>query len=89
MVQILQMVKLVLGIVPEIVTIILMLEKTLPQAGIGTEKMAALRAILTGAYEGIGAVWGSIEVIVNTFVSMFNKHGWPEEKETPTVASPK
>ena len=78
--QILQMVKLVLSIVPEIANIIIMLERTLPQAKVGTEKLTALRAILVATYDGIGSVWGSIEIIVGVLVSLWNKFGWPAEK---------
>jgi hypothetical protein len=88
MLQFLQAAKLVLSLVPEIANIILMLEKTLPQAGIGTEKLTALRAILTAAYAGIDLVWGSIELIVKTLVGLWNEKGWPIEKELPPPALP-
>ena len=86
--QILQMVKWVLSIVPEIANIIVMLEKTLPQAKVGTEKLAALRGILLAAYEGIDLVWGSIEKIVKVLVALWNKCGWPVEEEAPQPPAP-
>lgn len=80
-----QLIKLALSLVPEIVNIILMLEKVLPQANIGTEKMTALRKILLAAYEGLGSIMPSIEIFVNIFVELFNKFGWPDKKEEVPV----
>ena len=81
--RILQMVKWVLSIVPEIANIIVMLEKTIPRSKVGTEKLAALRGILLASYEGIDLVWGSIEKIVKVLVALWNKCGWPVEEEAP------
>jgi len=74
-------VKMVLGIVPEIVSLVVMLEKLFPAAGIGTEKLTMLKRILAAAYDGITEFMPSIEKIVTVMVELFNKFGWPEKDE--------
>ncbi|RKY04581.1 MAG: hypothetical protein DRP66_11535 [Planctomycetota bacterium] len=72
----------VLGIIPALIKIIVAVEEAFPQPGAGKEKLEAVRQILTTAYDGIGAIWPSIEQIVAVIVSLANAIGAFKKSDT-------
>lgn len=65
----------ILNIVPALIKVIVAIEAAFPQSGAGKEKLEAIRNILTASYDGISALWPSIEQIVAVVVSMANAIG--------------
>lgn len=75
-----QTVLTILQLIPSIIKVIQAIEEALPQAGIGAEKLAAIRQMLEVMYEGITDLWPTIEKIIAILVTLFNKTGAFEKK---------
>jgi len=65
----------IMSIIPALIKVIVAIEEAFPQPGAGREKLAAVREIMTTAYEGISDIWPSIEKIVGVVVSLANAIG--------------
>jgi hypothetical protein len=70
-----QTVLLILQLVPAVIKVIQAIEEALPQAGIGAEKLAAIRQMLEVAYTGVKEVWPILEKVIAILVELFNKTG--------------
>ena len=66
---------LILQIVPALIAVVKALEEAAGQAGIGKEKLSAVRQILEAAYEGVSDIWPYLEKIIAVVVSFFNAVG--------------
>lgn len=73
-------VKAWLELIPLIIATIKAIEQALPETGLGTVKLTALRAALAAGYDTIASVlgpfeevWPKIEGIVGKIVEAFNK----------------
>lgn len=81
-----EILKLVLAVVPVIISLIKTLESEWPQAGLGKEKLAVVRQIFESAYKAveesmpsIEKVWVVVQGVIDSMVSLFNKAGWGNE----------
>ncbi len=70
-----QTVLLILQLVPAVIKVIQAIEEALPQAGIGAEKLAAIRQMLEVTYSGVKEVWPVLEKVIAILVDLFNKTG--------------
>lgn len=75
-----QTVLTILQLIPSIIKVIQAIEEALPQAGIGAEKLAAIRQMLEVTYQGITDVWPILEKVISILVDLFNKTGVFEQK---------
>jgi hypothetical protein len=66
---------LVVQLIPALISLIKAIEEALPIAGIGAEKLAAIRAIIEATYDGAKAIWPTIETVIGIIVGLFNKTG--------------
>lgn len=64
-----------IALIPQIIEAVKTVEKLLPEGGRGKEKLAAVRAIVEGAYGDIAAAWPNIEVVIGLFVKFANASG--------------
>lgn len=68
-------VKLILSIIPAIITAMRSIEEAIPVANAGKDKMAALRQIIEAAYGQSLTLWPIIETAIGILVKLFNKTG--------------
>lgn len=80
--QIIIIIKFVGSLIPTIISIIKAIEEALPQAGLGSEKLAIIRQIFEEAYKSVTEampdmekVWAVVKKVIDLFVSLFNKTG--------------
>ena len=66
---------LILQLIPLLIEVIKAVEKALPAAGYGSEKIEAVRKIMETSYAGIAEAWPTIEKIIGIIVELFNKTG--------------
>lgn len=66
---------LVIQIVPALIQLIKSIEDILPNAGLGTDKLEAVRKIIEATYEGAAEIWPTIEKVIGVLVALFNKTG--------------
>jgi hypothetical protein len=66
---------LIVQLVPALISLIKAIEEALPAAGLGAEKLAAIRKILEAAFEGASEVWPVVEKVISVIVSLFNNTG--------------
>lgn len=78
----LELLKIALALIPQILAIIRSLEEALPTPGNGAGKLAALKALLAAAYDAIAdakpnfeSLWPIIEKIVAAAVGFYNSVG--------------
>jgi hypothetical protein len=75
-----QTVLIILQLIPALIKVIQAVEEALPQAGIGSEKLAAIRQMLEVTYAGVKEVWPILEKVIAILVDLFNKTGVFEKK---------
>jgi hypothetical protein len=66
---------MVVQLIPAIIEVVQAVEKMLPETGLGAEKLAMVRSMLTAAYNGLEDAWPSIEKVVGVIVEFANKLG--------------
>lgn len=66
---------LVVQLIPALISLIKAIEDALPAAGLGAEKLAAVRKIIEATYEGAAEIWPTLEKVISAIVSMFNAVG--------------
>ena len=66
---------LILQIVPALIAVVKAIEEAASQAGIGKEKLEAVRQILEAAYSGVSEIWPYLEQIIGVVVGFFNAVG--------------
>jgi hypothetical protein len=64
-----------LNIVPALIKIIVTVEEAFPQSGVGEEKLALVKQILTTTYDSITELMPAIEKIVAAVVAFANAIG--------------
>lgn len=80
-------VRILVAVLPAIVELILAIERAVPLAGVGPEKLQLLKEIVTDIYDNLNeqmkngiSLEGVIKAAVslaNRFVQLFNRIGWP------------
>lgn len=80
--QLLQILKLILTILPLVIETMKAIEAAIPGQGQGEAKLAAVRGILEGAYKGatdvstsFEEVWPYLSNTISTMTTLFNKTG--------------
>lgn len=66
---------LVIQIIPALIQLIKGIEDVLPNAGLGADKLKAVREIIEAAYEGASEIWPVLEKVISVLVALFNKTG--------------
>lgn len=66
---------LVIQMVPALIELIKALENALPIAGIGGEKLAAVRKIIEATFDGAQEIWPVVEKVISVLVDLFNATG--------------
>lgn len=72
---------LVVQMIPALITLVKELEAALPKAGVGAEKLSAVRQIVEAAFEGALEVWPVVEKVVGALVGLFNATGVFQKSE--------
>lgn len=82
MLQIIQIARLVLSLLPLILDTVRAIEAALPEGGQGKAKLAMIRETLAGVFETVGdatttfeQVWPALERTVGAVVGLFNTVG--------------
>lgn len=82
MTNFLTVIKLVLSLLPLLIDVTKAVEAALPQAGLGSQKLALVRTTLQAAFEITGdavasfeQVWPALEKTVGAIVGVFNAAG--------------
>lgn len=70
-----QVLLLIVQLIPALISLIKAIEEALPAAGLGAEKLAAVRKIIEAAFEGAKEAWPIIEKVIGILVSLFNSTG--------------
>jgi len=68
-------VKLILSIIPAIISAVKAIEDAIPATGAGKEKLSAVRQIIEAAYGQSISLWPVIEKTIGILVDLFNKTG--------------
>lgn len=71
----LEIVKIVLQLLPAIITAIKAVEEVLPESGKGAEKLMLIRGIIESVSAESKAIWPCLESTISTIVDWFNKVG--------------
>ena len=66
---------LIVQLIPALISLIKAIEDALPAAGLGAEKLAAVRKIIEATFEGASEIWPTIEKVIGVLVSLFNSTG--------------
>ena len=70
-----QVLLLIAKLIPALIALIKAIEEALPMAGMGSEKLAAVRKIIEAAFEGASEAWPIIEKVISIIVGLFNQTG--------------
>jgi len=70
-----QVLLLIAQLIPALIAMIKAIEEALPIAGMGSEKLAAVRQIIETAFEGAKETWPVIEKVIGILVTLFNSTG--------------
>ena len=65
----------VLKLIPVILEIIKSIETQIPQSGKGKEKLEFVKNILTVTYPQVVDIWGMVEKIITSAVTLYNATG--------------
>ncbi len=65
----------VLQLVPAVIDVVKKAEEVLPLPGMGKEKLALVKDIMSEAYDGLNEIWPKLEQIIARFVEFANKVG--------------
>lgn len=94
MLKFLALIKLMPSLIQILIASIVAVEEAIPGRGAGEEKLAAVRAMLEGAFsvaEGLSNsfddIWAMAKPAIASVVALFNKRGWPTQTE-PSPAEP-
>lgn len=71
----LNIVSLVLGLLPALITAIKAIEDAIPGAGQGEQKLSAIRQIIESVDESSREIWPMLQKVVSILVSTFNATG--------------
>jgi hypothetical protein len=71
----LEIVKILLQLLPAIITAIKAVEEVLPVSGKGAEKLSLVRGIIESVSEESKAIWPHIEKTITVVVDWFNRVG--------------
>ena len=93
MLEFLNIVKLISALYPILMQTIKSLEEAMPDPGMGSQKLALLKTTLQSAYTKMDDVqvqfedaWPSIQVVVSSFVAIFNAAGiFKKSSDTPAA----
>lgn len=72
----LQAITTVIGLIPTIIAVIKAIEEAIPGAGVGEQKLAAVRGILEIADDSVKNMWPQIEGTITALVKLFNGTIW-------------
>jgi hypothetical protein len=91
--KVVSMMKFVGVIVPEVITLMKVVETAVPQSGQGQTKLAIVQNAVEESYKQVegnlpafGVVWKVLSGIISAFVSIFNKNG--TFTTSPTAPAP-
>ena len=77
---------LILQMIPALIGVITALETAAPEGGKGSEKLAAVKEIMSVLYDDLHLMWEPIEKIVGILVGLFNKLGvFNKSTEEPVI----
>ena len=65
----------IIALIKAITAAVRAIEELMPESGKGSEKLAAIRAMLEGAVDGLEQKWPAIEKIIGAVVSLYNAIG--------------
>lgn len=68
-------IKLILQVLPYILELVKAIESQIPESGKGKEKLQFVKDVLTTAYPQIVDVWGMVEKIIASTVTLYNTTG--------------
>lgn len=68
----LETIKLILQLVPIILELVKAIEAQIPEGGQGKAKLDFIQTVLTQAYPQIVDIWGMVEKIVSSAVTLYN-----------------
>lgn len=66
---------LIVQMIPALITLVKELEAAMPKAGVGAEKLAAVRKIVEASFDGAMEIWPVVEKVIGTLVGLFNSTG--------------
>ena len=71
----LETIKLILQLVPIILELVKSVETQIPEGGKGKAKLDFIQSVLSDAYPQIMNVWGIVEKIISSAVTLYNTTG--------------